>query len=75
LFSLHRFFLLEVALCFVFFGVFVVCARSCAKAERPPETHHDCAVFFDRLRPRCKNPSTVLAMAALVLRLAGALRN
>src|SRR6266498_4578634 len=31
--------------------------------------------FCDRLRPRCKNPSTVLAMAALVLRFAGALRN
>ena len=29
-------------------------AGSCAKAESPPKTRHDCAVFFDRLRPCCK---------------------
>src|SRR6266496_6016045 len=46
------------------FPASVVCAGSCGKAERPPETRHDCAVFlipFGRavkiLRPCCKNPS------------------
>jgi hypothetical protein len=28
------------------FPASVVCAGSCAKAERPPETRHDCAVFL-----------------------------
>jgi hypothetical protein len=32
--------------CFGFSGVFVVCAGSCAKAERTAETRHDCAVFL-----------------------------
>ena len=31
-----------------------MCADSCAKAESPPKTRHDCAIFFDRLRPCCK---------------------
>jgi hypothetical protein len=47
-----------------FSGASVVCAGSFGKAERPSETRHDCAVFFDRL-PLCrKNPSTVLEFAA-----------
>jgi hypothetical protein len=34
--------------CFVFgFSGVVVYAGSCGKAERPPETHHDCARFFE----------------------------
>jgi hypothetical protein len=36
----------------------------CGKAERPRETRHGCAVFFDRLRPCCKNPSIVLEFVA-----------
>jgi hypothetical protein len=40
----HSFF----AFCFGFSGVCVY-AGSCGKAERQPETRHDCAVFFDRI--------------------------
>jgi hypothetical protein len=68
------YFLFRFGFCFGF-PASVVGAGSSAKAESPPETRHDCAVFFDRLRLCCKNPSTVLATAALVLRLAGSLRN
>src|SRR5437870_740249 len=57
-FSCFRF-----AFCFGF-PASVVCAGSCGKAERPPETRHGCAVFFDRLRLCCKNPSIVLEFAA-----------
>jgi hypothetical protein len=33
--------------CFLFwFSGLCCCAGSCGKAERPPETHHDCADFF-----------------------------
>jgi hypothetical protein len=32
------------------FPASVVYAGSSGKAERPPETRHDCAIFFDRLR-------------------------
>jgi len=42
------FFLFEVCFLFWFFGV-CVCAGSCGNAERPPETRHDRAVFFDRI--------------------------
>src|SRR6266540_1185929 len=49
---------------FGFSGASVVCAGSCGKAERPPQTRHDCAVFLDRLRPCCKNPSIVLEFVA-----------
>jgi len=58
------FFSFEVCFLFGFSGVFVCCVGSCAKAERPPQTRHDCAVFFDRLRVCCKNPSMVLEFAA-----------
>src|SRR6266536_3956982 len=59
-------------MCFLVWGLLsvlvfpasVVCAGSCAKAERPPETRHDCVVFLDRLRPCCKNPLIVLEFAA-----------
>src|SRR5439155_11015184 len=40
-FSCFRF-----AFCFGFSGASVVCAGSCGKAERPPETRHGCAVFL-----------------------------
>src|SRR5437867_5253790 len=43
---------LRFAFCFGF-PASVVCAGSCGKAERPPETRHDCAVFF-------KSPPAVL---------------
>src|SRR5436190_19061746 len=36
---------LRFAFCFGFSGVSVVCAGSSGKAERPPETRHDCGVF------------------------------
>jgi hypothetical protein len=42
------------------FPASVVCAGSCGKAERPPETRHDCAVFFGRLPAGCKKSSIVL---------------
>jgi hypothetical protein len=36
--------------CFLFwFFRRLCCAGSCGNAERPPETRHDCAVFFDRI--------------------------
>jgi RNA polymerase sigma factor (TIGR02999 family) len=62
LFSLHRFFFL----CFVFwfFPACVVYAGSCGKAERPPETRHDCAVFLIASGRAVKNPSAVLEFAA-----------
>jgi hypothetical protein len=41
-------FLFKVWFLFWFFPACVVCAGSCAKAESPPETRHDCASFFDR---------------------------
>jgi len=41
-------FFFEVYFLFGFFGAFFVCAGSSGKAERPPETRHDSAVFFDR---------------------------
>jgi len=31
---------------FGFFGVFIVCAGSCAKAEIPTETRHDWQIFL-----------------------------
>ncbi len=37
---------LRFAFCFGFFGVSVVCAGSCGKAERPAETRHDSAFFL-----------------------------
>jgi hypothetical protein len=37
---------LRFAFCFGFSGVSVVCAGSCGKARRPPETHHDCSKYF-----------------------------
>src|SRR5436190_4448824 len=40
-----------------------VYAGSCAKAGRPPQTRHDCAVFFDCLRLCCENPSIVIQFA------------
>jgi hypothetical protein len=40
------FFLFEVWFLVGFSGAFVVYAGSCVKAERPPETRHDCAVFL-----------------------------
>jgi hypothetical protein len=46
------------------FPASVVCAGSSVKAERPPETRHDCAVFFDRLALCCINPPNVLEFAA-----------
>src|SRR6266496_1998745 len=46
------------------FPASVVYAGSIAKAERPPETRHDCAIFLDRLRLCCKKSSTVLECAA-----------
>jgi hypothetical protein len=46
------------------FPAFVVCAGSCAKAERPPETRHDCAVFLIAFGRAVKNPSTALEFAA-----------
>ena len=48
---------LRFGFCFGFSGVFIVVPVHVRKAERPPETRHDCAVFFDRLRPCCENPS------------------
>jgi hypothetical protein len=36
----------EVLISFWFFRRVYCCAGSCGKAERPPETHHDCADFF-----------------------------
>jgi len=36
------------------------------KAERPSETRHDCVVFFDRSRRRCKNSLVVLDLARRV---------
>ncbi len=53
---------LRFAFCFGFSGVSVVVPVHLDKAERPAETRHDCAVFFDRLRPSCKNPSIVLEL-------------
>jgi hypothetical protein len=35
-----------------------------SKAEIPPETRHDCAVFFDCVRLCCKNPWIVIQFAA-----------
>jgi len=58
------FFLSKVYFLFGFFGAFFVCAGSSGKAERPPETRHDCAVFFDRLRLCCKNSPMVVDFAA-----------
>jgi hypothetical protein len=40
------FFLFKFAFCFGFSGGSVVYAGSCGKAERPPETHHDCARYL-----------------------------
>jgi hypothetical protein len=49
---------------FGFSGVFVVCAGSCVKAERPPETRHDCAVFLIAAGRAVKIPLSVLDFAA-----------
>jgi hypothetical protein len=39
------FFLLGFGFLFLVFRLFV-CAGSCAKAESPPKTRHNCAVFL-----------------------------
>jgi hypothetical protein len=54
---------LRFGFCFDF-PAFVVCAGSCVKAERPPQTRHDYAAFCDRPRPRCENRSIVLEFVA-----------
>jgi hypothetical protein len=45
-------------------NAFLVTSRPCAKAESPPKTRHDCALFFDRLQPPYKNISIVVDFAA-----------
>jgi hypothetical protein len=40
------FFLFRFGFCFGFAGGSIVCAGSLAKAECPPKTRHDGAVFF-----------------------------
>jgi len=63
---------LGLVFCFWFSGfLFVPVHVLKRKARLKPATT---AQFFYRLRPCCKNPSIVLAVAALVLRLAGLLR-
>ena len=57
------YFLFRFGFCLVF-PASVVGAGSSVKAESPPETRHDGAVFFGRLRPCCENPSIVLEFAA-----------
>jgi hypothetical protein len=67
------FFFLGLVFCFGFSGVSVVVPVHVLKRKtrlKPATT----AQFFFRLRPCCKNPSIVLAVAALVPRLAGLLR-
>jgi hypothetical protein len=49
---------------FGFSGASVVCAGSSAKAERPPQTRHDCTVFLIASGQCCKKPSIVLEFAA-----------
>jgi hypothetical protein len=48
-------------ICFFRAGVNVLLSP---KAEIPPETRHDCAVFLIASRSYCKNPSIVLEFLA-----------
>jgi hypothetical protein len=47
------FFLFEVFVLVLVFPARLVCAGSFGKAERPPETRHDCAVFLIASRLCC----------------------
>jgi hypothetical protein len=57
-------FFLRFGFCFGFLRRVHICAGSCAKAGRPSQTRHGCAVFLIASGRVAKNPLAVLEFAA-----------